>query len=573
MLIASQQQIKIFVEYFTKGVERANAKVRAMNQEVFRAQSRQDMMTSAQRKGNEQIRKYREQFQSFGQVMRMDSQILGNFNRSGYRFNTVMGRTANRIRMATHGMRGFRMEMLGVMFFGMAMMRTFTGLFKTSLDWLGVTTIWSTTMGILFLPIAEKILDWALWFLEYIGNMSEGTKLFIGKVVLMGAALGAFLFLFGTFALGIGSLIMAFGWLFSIKGLLISIGAIAGIYGLWKWFDKLGFSAEGAQKQLMLFGVSGELIEKVFSGLKTGTSKLTTILTDSFGGAIDAVSSNTSFWEEKGGKIMNSLILGATDWIKSNPLVLVGAIVGGFLAGPMGIGIGAAIGGALGSIDYSKIQETVNTGFEILTGIVNGFLDNLPIVIEMVTDLIDKIVNFLSDNIGPLLDAGLDILLAILNGISNNMDKITDIVLKIINTIQNWINDNQEIIIDLGLQLGELIGIGLWRALKQSVEMSFAKAFDYMVPGGSTVRSGLGKGLDYLGFQHGGIVPGSPVPILAHAGERITPANRVEAGGGGVQNVTINATISNDYDVRRLADQLKRYWVTDFERVSQGRSI
>ena len=83
----------------------------------------------------------------------------------------------------------------------------------------------------------------------------------------------------------------------------------------------------------------------------------------------------------------------------------------------------------------------------------------------------------------------------------------------------------------------------------------------------------LGLGTKILGaFHTGGVVPQSGAYMLQR-GETVVPA-----GGGGATtsiapNITINASISSDYDVRRLADELKRYWVTDFERVSQGRSI
>jgi len=68
-------------------------------------------------------------------------------------------------------------------------------------------------------------------------------------------------------------------------------------------------------------------------------------------------------------------------------------------------------------------------------------------------------------------------------------------------------------------------------------------------------------------FQTGGIIPATG-PYLLHKGETVTPA-------GGTTNVSptinVNATISSDYDVRRLSEELKRYWVEDFDRLSQGR--
>jgi hypothetical protein len=74
-----------------------------------------------------------------------------------------------------------------------------------------------------------------------------------------------------------------------------------------------------------------------------------------------------------------------------------------------------------------------------------------------------------------------------------------------------------------------------------------------------------------LMFASGGIVPGSSnqaVPIIAHGGETILPA------GQGINIVfNINATISNDYDVRKLATELNKYWTSDFERISKARGM
>jgi hypothetical protein len=56
---------------------------------------------------------------------------------------------------------------------------------------------------------------------------------------------------------------------------------------------------------------------------------------------------------------------------------------------------------------------------------------------------------------------------------------------------------------------------------------------------------------------------------MLHKGETITPAGQT------INNspITINATVSSDYDVRRLADQLSKYWTNDMERQSKGRGI
>jgi hypothetical protein len=79
---------------------------------------------------------------------------------------------------------------------------------------------------------------------------------------------------------------------------------------------------------------------------------------------------------------------------------------------------------------------------------------------------------------------------------------------------------------------------------------------------------GAGKGLIPT-FQAGGVMPYTGLAMV-HAGETITPAGQ-NINNAPIFNITAN--VSNDYDVRRLADQLSKYWTTDFERITKSRGM
>jgi hypothetical protein len=82
------------------------------------------------------------------------------------------------------------------------------------------------------------------------------------------------------------------------------------------------------------------------------------------------------------------------------------------------------------------------------------------------------------------------------------------------------------------------------------------------------MAAGAGKNLIPT-FAGGGIMPYTGLAMV-HAGETITPP------GQSINNApvfNINANVSSDYDVRRLADQLSKYWVSDMERISKSRGI
>ena len=145
---------------------------------------------------------------------------------------TAGGKFAGKLRLMTHGMRGFRMEMLGVMFFGMGLQKFFTGLLKPALQMAGILDLLNTILGIVFLPIVLSLLDPLLALGNFFMNLSDSTKIWLGKLVLIGAAVGGALFLIGMFALGIGSLILAFSGVFTwISNLLGPIGSFgAGLF-------------------------------------------------------------------------------------------------------------------------------------------------------------------------------------------------------------------------------------------------------------------------------------------------------------------------------------------------------
>lgn len=124
-------------------------------------------------------------------------------------------------RKVTSGLNPFRMELLGVMFFGMMLNRAFTGLIKTSLEWMGVTELLSTTLGILFLPLAEWFLEIVLKLLEWVSGLTETQKKWISSLVLLAIAFSGFLLLFGQFGLGIQALKAA-----GFGGLVTRIGGI-----------------------------------------------------------------------------------------------------------------------------------------------------------------------------------------------------------------------------------------------------------------------------------------------------------------------------------------------------------
>lgn len=440
-------KIRLLSDKFAKSMKEAEKKMQAFNHKALQQGDALANMSSKMKASGERTKAFEDQNMRLGQVFGMGMERWKAFNEQGFRFNTVSGRAANKIRKLTHGMRGFRMEMLGVMFFGMAMTRMMGGLINKSLEWSGAFEIMSTALGILFLPLAMKLTEWALKFLDWVGGLTEKQKKWIGILVASIAVLGMFLFIVGTMALGIGSIIQVFGKMaifFKLKTLAIVL-IIAGI----------GLAISGVMDIINNWGKDWN---KVVDGIKK-------VL---FG--------------------LGLVLLGIAIIIGSIPLAIFAA----------GVLIIAAIVWLIHKIinNWQKIKD-------FLGGVWDGFINGIKSAWEWVKNIGKKIKDYLS---------------------------------------------------------GSMIG---------KVFLSVAGA----ISGKRALGGPVGAGKSYLVGERG------PELFTPNNSGKITSNNDLVGGSRGgfsqvsAPNITINAKISNDYDVRRLADELKRYWVEDFERVSQGRGF
>ncbi len=248
-------------------------------------------------------------FRKFGDALKIPqaqfnklSDGVGNFNKGIRENSTRMGRAGLAVRKATAGFRGFRMELLGVMFFGMAVQRLFKGLIQPALQMTGAMQLFSNVLGIMFLPIGLMLIDFAVALLEWWQGLSEETKNLIQKFVLIGLAVGTFLQIFGALGLGLGSIVIAFGsfiaTIISALPIILAIAAGLALFGIalpsvrastddlntsleeqagWfsrlvGWIDGLWeklIDSEPITKFLNNMGLSEEQIEKLKNPIKT----------------------------------------------------------------------------------------------------------------------------------------------------------------------------------------------------------------------------------------------------------------------------------------------------------------
>ena len=352
----------------------------------------------------------------FFKIMRLNGEQFRNVGKKQDKLNKKTGRYAFKLRKAIHGMKGFKMEMLGVMFFGMAMSRMFLGMLKTSTSWLGVWELLSIALGILFLPLAKKLLDWTIKFLKWVTKLTPSQKKFWNQLILVGIAVGLLLTLIGTLALGLASLVMAFGFLFSPIGLVISsLVALGGFLWIKNLFSDVGDAAEYAEGKLMSFGMSGESL---------------TIIKDKMADMLEGLSAMKDKWFPIGVEIAGKIVNGIVSYFINNPLIIIGAIAGAFLGGPAVIAMGAAIGSLFSNIKMEKITALLDSGLAMLDTIIKGVIENISDVEDIVTELAEKLTNFVTAHLNEFIEIGFRIGAAIVEGIISALGRFAGDTLK-----------------------------------------------------------------------------------------------------------------------------------------------
>lgn len=247
--MGATQTRTIAIDINVTGAEKGKKKINLLNEafngisgELLRAQKRMATVSKQLQTGliNTGFRNMSKNVRGVTSVMSLTNKELDDFNQSGFTFANRTARMTNKIRTFTAGVRGFRMEFLSVLFFGMAMQRVFFGMLKPAAEAVGLTKLWSTTLQILFLPVMIALLPHLLAFMAWILDLPAPVQKALGAMAIFLGGVGAMMFFFATIGLG--------------------IGGITQLTELWKGFGKLitNISSFKVPKDLAgLFGKTG----------------------------------------------------------------------------------------------------------------------------------------------------------------------------------------------------------------------------------------------------------------------------------------------------------------------------
>lgn len=278
--------------------------------------------------------------------------------------NNVGVRFAGKMRMMTSGLRGFRMEMLGVMFFGMAMSRMFSQMFQPISEVFGIFELWRVMLQVLFLPIMAMLMPFLISFMEFFMNLPEPVQTVLGVMALLGMIFGKILFVVGTLALGIGSLFQTS----TIVGLIKFWGLIKGFFA---WL----LTAAAATIAAVVLTVVGMVVawKENFNQMKEWVDVMVEGVKNIFGGLVEFFS---GLWETISSAMTGDwegMIEGLKKMWDGTKQFFLGVI--GFLVGLLlSIGTGAlrALKTVIKAILPEFAEDWVNIGIGFIRKAIEG---------------------------------------------------------------------------------------------------------------------------------------------------------------------------------------------------------
>ena len=427
----------------------------------------------------------------------------------------------------------FRMDMLSVMFAGMQLMSVFGGMLTSMFKFTGAADAMGAAMKSVMLPITMALQPLLIALSEWLMQLDDGEKMVIGLSVVLLALTGLLAFMGAQIVMLSGA----------ISGMTISLWAL----------------------EIAVATIIGSLFALV-GGLMVGMA-----VVEFFGNKIGAI---VGILAAVGAAI--AFVLGAPLWIIIGLIgIVIGVIIalsdeimallnaGGKWLGQLAKKAGKAFGKA---IQYAK--ELWN-GFKEWLGKAYNRVSKLP---GQIWNVLKKLGRFITNSISWLVKAAVKVGEAIFNKIADTVgglpQKIWNTLKSVAKKMKSALGTIGSAALDIGSKIIDSIAQGMKNAPDAIMNAIKSIAPDWVVDvlgkAGSAIKGGIQSVTDAAGnvvnvndfvmTPNGDVLKTAPDDYIFG-----TKTPGALAGGGGGDQITINvdAEVSDDIDIRQLADEIE----------------
>jgi len=563
------ERIQVIIETFVKGFEptanRVNSSLKKMSDGLKETQTvlRTDLLT---------WKENREQYEKTG---------------------NILTRLVSRFRMSTHGLRGFRMELLSVMFFGKMVSSTLFGLLQPAAEAIGIFDLFRILLEVLFLPVMVAVLPYLLDIMDFFLKLDPNVQLAIGAIVLFGAIVFGILGFLAALRLGLGGLITDFG----LQGIAGAAGSATGaMTGLEGKLVAAEAATSGFGAKLLAFGMKVIGVSFIITGIAqalSDTSKMVDSVLQIIAGAGFLVGGKTGAVVGIGALVVRMVYRGFSGEdlsLLGHAQEIIAFAIGGFMiAGPAGaiIGLGFKLIWEGVQWDQKKAEEaTKQAGLyteEMLTGQTESWTAGTKSLWAQQYDIMLKNGQIM---LGGQQQIGSNINSAWGNSLNTNVT----ITKEMMADSYGWFTNNLQLMEQTNVIIGNQIVADTTDWVTQyNAEIAKIQIPQYV----SAVPAGGGGGAapaPAVGFLPSGAkynvsetsyALGTAQPKLSDfiwrpgsAPAIFNPADTLigtKGGAGGVViNQTLNINVSDAEQIRRLIAESNSRLVDDLRRITKG---
>ena len=245
--------------------------------------------------------------------------------------------------------------------------------------------------------------------------------------------------------------------------------AMAGIniYGLLA--DATGKTTEEVKDMEVSYEVLSAALEKAASagGAYEGAMEAQS---QTFNGRISTLKDNATMLagtltEDLFGMLSETALPKAMEWVQ---LLLTGAEEGGIEGA---LAMARVILENLVNGFVTNLPKMVDTGMTILTNLLNGIANALPKIIPVIITVITTIAKGILNHLPDIISAGIQILVALILGLIDALPQLIDMLPVIIETIVSVLLQNLPQLIQAGIQILIAIISGIIKAIPQMLAM------------------------------------------------------------------------------------------------------
>lgn len=165
-------------------------------------------------------------------------------------------------------------------------------------------------------------------------------------------------------------------------------------------------------------------------------------------------------------------------------------------------------GAAQGIVDYlsealtgDSAQSFIETAVSMITNLVSGLVQAIPILIPAAVDIIMDLAGFILDNIDTVIDCGIDLIVALTEGVINAIpvlvEKMPEIIEKLVTAVAENAPKLVAAFIEMVLALGEAIVTNIPTLVSNMVQLG-AQLLSALAKWGGELVSKMGENMSKL---------------------------------------------------------------------------